>query len=56
MHRGSRVVHPATVSIRIGAPVETKDLPLDARDRVIEDLRTRIANLLKEGPVPSRPS
>jgi 1-acyl-sn-glycerol-3-phosphate acyltransferase len=56
MHRGSPIVRPVTVSIRIGEPVETAGVGLEARDALIDELRRRIAEMLREGPVPIPPS
>ena len=46
MHRGSRVIHPVTVSVRIGRPIETAGLTLEDRDRLIEEVRLAIDRLL----------
>jgi len=51
MRRGSMIIHPATVSIRIGPPIETAHLTLDDRDRLIARVRDAIADLLTEGPI-----
>ena len=49
MHRGSPIIRPATVSIRVGKPIETRDLTLDDRDALIERVRGDITALLNEG-------
>jgi 1-acyl-sn-glycerol-3-phosphate acyltransferase len=51
MQRGSSVIRPVTLSIRVGEPVETAGVPLDERDELIDRVRERIAALLAEGPV-----
>jgi len=51
MRRGSWIVRPVTVSIRIGAPIETSGFRLDERNAVIETTRNRMTALLAEGPV-----
>ena len=51
MHKGSRVVRPVQVSIRIGEPIETARLSLSDRDTLIDELRARITALLAQGPV-----
>ena len=51
MRRGSWMIRPVTLSIRIGAPIETTGYHLDERNTVIEKVRERIAALLAEGPV-----
>lgn len=48
MRRGSWVVRPVTVTVRIGEPVMTEGLTTDDRDRLIATVRERIAELLKE--------
>jgi len=51
MQRGSAFIRPATVSIRVGEPIETAGLALDDRSALIERTRARIAELLALGPV-----
>lgn len=51
MRKGSAIVRPVTVSIRVGAPIETAGLGVDDRDALIATTRERIAALLAEGPV-----
>jgi 1-acyl-sn-glycerol-3-phosphate acyltransferase len=51
MRRGSRVIQPVTISIRVGEPVETAGLDVKNRDAVIATVRGRIAQLLSETPV-----
>jgi 1-acyl-sn-glycerol-3-phosphate acyltransferase len=51
MRKGSKIVRPVTVSIRIGEPIETAGLTLDGRDALIRTTRERITALLAEGPV-----
>ncbi|MBI3490475.1 MAG: 1-acyl-sn-glycerol-3-phosphate acyltransferase [Acidobacteria bacterium] len=51
MRKGSWIVRPVTVSVRIGEPIETAGVTLDERNVVIEKTRDRIAALLAEGPV-----
>jgi 1-acyl-sn-glycerol-3-phosphate acyltransferase len=53
MRRGSRVIRPVTVSIRVGKPIETAGLTLDDRDALIGRVREAIAGLLAEGPIGS---
>lgn len=47
MRKGSWIVHPVTVTVRIGEPVMTDGLTADDRDRLIATVRERIAELLK---------
>jgi 1-acyl-sn-glycerol-3-phosphate acyltransferase len=51
MQRGSRIIRPVTVSIRVGAPIETVGLQASDRDALIAQVRARIEALLAEGPV-----
>ena len=51
MQRGSRLVRPAMLSIRVGEPIETAGLQLDDRDALIARVRARMIALLAEGPL-----
>jgi 1-acyl-sn-glycerol-3-phosphate acyltransferase len=51
MRKGSAVVRPVHVSVRIGTPIPTTGLTLDDRDILIERVRTQVRQLLDEGPV-----
>ena len=51
MHKGSWIIRPVTVSIRIGEPVESAAYSLDRRNDLIAAVRARIEALLAEGPV-----
>lgn len=51
MHRGSRIIRPVTVSIRVGPPIETAGLGVEARGALIARVRQQIEALLAEGPV-----
>ena len=46
MRRGSRLVYPVTIQIRVGAPIATAGLTLDERDGLIERTRAAIEALL----------
>ena len=46
MRKGSLVIRPVTVRVRIGSPIETAGLSVDDRDHVIRTVRTRVADLL----------
>lgn len=54
MRRGSAIVRPVMMSVRIGAPVPTAGLTLDDRDRLIDEVRARIEALVAEGPITGR--
>ena len=51
MRRGSKIIRPATVSIRVGAPIETAGMEMNDRDELIARVHERIEALLAEGPV-----
>jgi 1-acyl-sn-glycerol-3-phosphate acyltransferase len=51
MRRGSWMLRPVTVSVRVGAPIESTGVTLGRRDELIATTRQRIAALLAEGPV-----
>lgn len=46
MRKGSFVIQPVTVTVRIGEPVETAGLTLEDRDLVVRQVRSRIEALL----------
>jgi 1-acyl-sn-glycerol-3-phosphate acyltransferase len=46
MRKGSFVIRPTIVRVRFGAPVETAGMTLDDRDRLVERVRTCVAELL----------
>jgi 1-acyl-sn-glycerol-3-phosphate acyltransferase len=51
MHKGSPIVRPARVTVRIGEPIETVGLRLSDRDALIARTRERIEALAAEGPL-----
>src|SRR6478736_2837404 len=51
MRRGSWILRPAMVSIRIGEPIESAGSTLQERDRLIAATRARIETLLAQGPL-----
>jgi len=51
MHKGSYIVRPARIVIRVGAPIETAGLHVDERDELIVRVRERIEGLLAASPV-----
>ena len=50
MRKGSALVRPVHVSVRIGRPVPTAGLTLADRDELITQVRAEIQSLLDEGP------
>jgi 1-acyl-sn-glycerol-3-phosphate acyltransferase len=51
MRRGSWLIRPVTISIRVGPPVETAHVAIDQRAELIATVRARIEALLALGPV-----
>ena len=51
MRKGSAIVHPVDVSVRIGEPIPTAGMTLDDRDMLIERVRVAIRELLDRGSV-----
>ena len=51
MVKGSAIIRPVTLTVRIGNPVETRDVHVEDRDKLIERVRQQIATLLAEGPL-----
>ena len=51
MRKGSPIVRPVKVNVRIGKPVPTTGLTLDDRDELIAQVRGEVAKLLREGPI-----
>jgi 1-acyl-sn-glycerol-3-phosphate acyltransferase len=51
MRKGSRIVRPVHVSVRVGPPISTAGMTLKDRDVLIERVRIEVQKLLNEGPV-----
>ena len=51
MRKGSWIIRPVTVSIRVGEPVETAGLDVRRSRELIARVRDRIAQLLARGAV-----
>ena len=50
MRRGSAIIRPVHVTVRIGQPVETAGRSVDERDTLIAEVRHRIETLVRQGP------
>jgi 1-acyl-sn-glycerol-3-phosphate acyltransferase len=50
MRKGSAIVRPVTVTVSVGAPIETAGLAVTERDKLIERVRERILSLIAERP------
>lgn len=46
MRKGSPIIRPVTVNVRLGEPVETAGMTLEDRDRLVSTVRDRIAAML----------
>ena len=55
MRKGSPIVRPTTVSVRIGVPVETRGMDLSDREKLADMVRARVEELLALGPVTLSP-
>jgi 1-acyl-sn-glycerol-3-phosphate acyltransferase len=51
MRKGSAIVYPAKVTVRIGEPIPTAGLTLDDRDDLIDRVRAEVQKLLDAGPL-----
>ena len=51
MRRGSPIIRPVTVSVRIGPPIESRRYGFAQRDELIAATRSAMEGLLKAGPV-----
>jgi len=51
MRKGSPIVRPVHVTVRIGRPVPTEGFGIEQRDELIARVRAEVQNLLQEGPV-----
>ncbi|HTM32766.1 MAG TPA: lysophospholipid acyltransferase family protein [Vicinamibacterales bacterium] len=52
MRKGSAIIRPVRVEVRIGEPVETAGYTLDERDALIQVVRERIEALLRQDQEP----
>jgi 1-acyl-sn-glycerol-3-phosphate acyltransferase len=51
MRRGSKIIRPVDITIRVGVPIETAGMQMSDRDALIAQVRGRIEALLAEEPV-----
>jgi 1-acyl-sn-glycerol-3-phosphate acyltransferase len=51
MRKGSAIIQPITVSIRVGEPIETAGFELGDRNALIKRVRERMVALIAQGPV-----
>ena len=50
MRRGSALIFPVTINVRIGEPVDTAGWTTEDRDLIIDQVRSRMLDMLAEGP------
>jgi 1-acyl-sn-glycerol-3-phosphate acyltransferase len=55
MQKGSWIIRPVVVDIRVGRPIETAGAGVEDRDRLIGAVRAEIERLLKGEPLPHEP-
>jgi 1-acyl-sn-glycerol-3-phosphate acyltransferase len=48
MRKGSPIIQPVTVRVRLGPPIETATVPPEGRDELIQSVRRQIAAMLDE--------
>ena len=51
MVRGSSIIRPVMLTIRVGPPIETRGVDVEDRDALIERVRQEIATLVAQGPL-----
>jgi 1-acyl-sn-glycerol-3-phosphate acyltransferase len=51
MRKGSPVIWPVTVTVRLGLPIETSGMTLEDRDALATEARSRVEQLLEKGPI-----
>ena len=51
MRKGSPIVRPTTVSVRIGVPVETRGMDVSDREKLADLVRSRVEALIALGPI-----
>jgi 1-acyl-sn-glycerol-3-phosphate acyltransferase len=51
MRKGSPIVRPTTVSVRIGTPVDTRGMDISDREKLADEVRARVEQLLALGPL-----
>jgi 1-acyl-sn-glycerol-3-phosphate acyltransferase len=51
MRKGSLIVRPTTVTVRVGEPIETKGMSLADRETLGDLVRARVEALLAQGPL-----
>jgi 1-acyl-sn-glycerol-3-phosphate acyltransferase len=51
MRKGSGIVRPVTVTVRIGTPISTIGMTIDDRDTLIQRVREQVQSLLAQGPI-----
>ncbi|MBI3264476.1 MAG: 1-acyl-sn-glycerol-3-phosphate acyltransferase [Acidobacteria bacterium] len=53
MRKGTAMIRPVRMTLRVGEPIETAGLTLNDRDALVERVRAEIEKLLGDQPVPA---
>jgi hypothetical protein len=48
MRKGSPIIRPVTVRVRLGEPISTTGMDLENRDELVARVRAKIAEMLRE--------
>jgi 1-acyl-sn-glycerol-3-phosphate acyltransferase len=51
MRKGSRLIRPTTMTVRIGEPIETRGMSLADRTVLAERVRSSVEELMAQGPI-----
>jgi 1-acyl-sn-glycerol-3-phosphate acyltransferase len=51
MRKGSPIVRPTVVSVRVGVPVQTRGMDISDREKLADTVRARVEELLALGPI-----
>ena len=54
MRKGSPIVRPTLVTVRVGEPVETRGMDISQREELADTVRARVEHLLALGPATER--
>jgi 1-acyl-sn-glycerol-3-phosphate acyltransferase len=51
MRKGSPIIWPVTVSVRLGAPIETTEMTMADRHALVDEARRRVRELMDKGKI-----
>jgi 1-acyl-sn-glycerol-3-phosphate acyltransferase len=46
MRKGSPIIQPVTIRVRLGPPIETRGVGVDGRDDLIDSVRAQVGAML----------